>query len=221
MWVELPISLLSLDHRKMTGHLPCVTWRRVWCGPAIFKHQTKLKQDGVQLPNSQLCLGHPPMIKYSSWKCLHPRRQHKPAIADHANTILPKALSGLTQVFNRNDMEGYLMFQNVIFRALASLNQPNTWLLSRISSFSAQVCVAKNSPHQIPARSEAQMSPMNQLSWVRGEGCTQSPGEGAQLSPDQRQLLATQPPSGTSAPFCLQLPMFPGLRCGTTMGRTL
>ena len=65
------------------------------------------------------------------------------------------------------------------------------------------------------------MSCVHQLSQESREGCTQSPGEGAQLSPDRRQLPATQPPSGTSASFCLQLLMFPGLRCGTTMGRML
>lgn len=141
------------------------------------------------------------------------------AIADHANTILSKAFWGLTQLFSRNDTERYHVFQNFIFRALASLNQPSAQDFLLLCP--AEVCVAKNEAHQAPAWRGRQRSPMQQRSRVSGEGCARSPGEGAQLSPDRRQLPATQPPSGTSAAFCLKLPMSPGPRCGTTTGRML
>jgi len=84
-----------------------------------------------------------------------------------------------------------------------------------------QVCVAKNEPCQTPARSERQMSPVHQRIRASQEGCTQSPGEGAQLSPGRPRLPAMQPPSRTSASCCLELLTLPGLRCGTATGRML
>lgn len=88
--MELSIRLLSLNHGKMTEHLPCEGEQS---GVDLLYLNTKLNSHRIRFNLRDL--GDLPAVWSPYKKILHPGRCCKSVIADGSNTRVPKTLWGL------------------------------------------------------------------------------------------------------------------------------